>query len=96
MNFEKGIREDFSEVPLLFYLSGKGTRMENLSYKQVVPTKAWLPVTFDENTTEPVPLFWPLFEIFVELGFKEIYVLVNKGDGEKSKNILKRNSKRRM
>jgi len=95
MEFEKNIREDFSDVPLLFYLSGKGTRMENLSYKQVVPTKAWLPVTFDENT-EPVPSFWPLFDVFLELGFKEIYVIVNKGDGEKSKNILKRSLKQRM
>jgi len=85
-------REDFSEVPLLLYLGGKGTRMENLSYKQVVPTKAWLPVTFDENT-EPVPLFWPLFEIFLELGFKEIYVVVNKGDGEKSKKYFEKKLK---
>jgi dTDP-glucose pyrophosphorylase len=87
MEFEKSIREDFSEVPLLFYLGGKGTRMENLPYKQIVPTKAWLPVTFDENT-EPIPSFWPLFEVFLELGFKEIYVIVNKGDGEKSKKYF--------
>jgi hypothetical protein len=92
MKFEKGVREDFSEVPLLFYLGGKGTRMEDLSYKQIVPTKAWLPVTFDENT-EPVPLFWPLFEIFLELGFKEIYLLVNKGDGEKSKKYFEKKLK---
>jgi dTDP-glucose pyrophosphorylase len=92
MNFKKEIREDFSEIPLLLYLGGKGTRMENLSYKQVVPTKNWLPITLNENA-EPVPLFWPLFEIFLELGFKEIFVLVNKGDGEKSKKYFEKKLK---
>jgi NDP-sugar pyrophosphorylase family protein len=62
--------------------------MEDLAYKHVVLSKQWLPIGFDENN-EPIPLFWRNFEILLELGFKEFYIIVNK-DGEKVKRYFKK------
>jgi NDP-sugar pyrophosphorylase family protein len=84
MDFEN-IREDFSNVPVLLFCGGKGKRMGNLAYKHILPSKEWLPI-FDESN-KPVPLFWPIFEIFLELGFKEIYILIS-GEGEKVKRYF--------
>ena len=88
MSFEKSIREDFSDIPVVFFLGGQGTRMEDLAYKHVVLSKQWLPIGFDENN-EPIPLFWKNFEILLELGFKEFYIIVNK-DGEKVKRYFEK------
>jgi len=88
MSFEKSIREDFSDIPVLFFLGGQGTRMEDLAYKHVVLSKQWLPIGFDENN-EPIPLFWRNFEILLELGFKEFYIIVNK-NGEKVKRYFEK------
>jgi NDP-sugar pyrophosphorylase family protein len=88
MSFEKSIREDFSDIPVLFFLGGEGTRMEDLAYKHVLPSKQWLPIGFDENN-EPIPLFWRNFEILFELGFREFYILVNK-DEEKIKKYFEK------
>ena len=91
MSFEKSIREDFSDIPVLLFLGGDGTRVENLSYKNVVPSKQWLPIGFDENN-EPIPLFLPNLEIFLELGFKEFYIIVKK-EGEKVKKYFEKKLK---
>jgi len=91
MSFEKSIREDFSDIPVLFFLGGEGTRMEDLAYKHVLPSKQWLPIGFDENN-EPIPLFWRNFEILFELGFKEFYIIVNK-NGEKVKKYFEKKFK---
>jgi len=88
MSFEKSIREDFSDIPVVFFLGGQGTRMEDLAYKHVVLSKQWLPIGFDENN-EPIPLFWRNFEILLELGFKEFYIIVNK-NGEKVKKYFEK------
>jgi NDP-sugar pyrophosphorylase family protein len=88
MSFEKSIREDFSDIPVLFFLGGEGTRMEDLAYKHILPSKQWLPIGFDENN-EPIPLFWRNFEILFELGFREFYILVNK-DEEKVKKYFEK------
>ena len=85
MDFERNIREDFSDTPVLLFCGGKGKRMENLAYKRILPSKEWLPI-FDEYN-KPVPLFWPIFEIFLELGLKEYYVIVRK-EGEKIKGYF--------
>jgi len=91
MSFEKSIREDFSDIPVLLFSGGDGTRVENLSYKNVVPSKQWLPIGFDENN-EPIPLFLPNLEIFLELGFKEFYIIVKK-EGEKVKKYFEKKLK---
>jgi len=91
MSFEKSIREDFSDIPVLFFLGGEGTRMEDLAYKHILPSKQWLPIGFDENN-EPIPLFWRNFEILFELGFKEFYIIVNK-NGEKVKKYFEKKFK---
>jgi len=88
MSFEKSIREDFSDIPVLFFLGGEGTRIEDLAYKHILPSKQWLPIGFDENN-EPIPLFWRNFEILFELGFREFYILVNK-DEEKVKKYFEK------
>jgi UTP-glucose-1-phosphate uridylyltransferase len=80
MDFEKSIRQDFSCIPVLIYLGGEGKRMEDLAYKHVLPSKEWLPIYDEDN--KPVPLFWPIFKIFLELGFKEFYLLVSKEGGK--------------
>jgi NDP-sugar pyrophosphorylase family protein len=80
MDFEKNMRQDFSSIPVLIYLGGKGKRMEDLAYKHILPSKEWLPI-YDENN-KLVPLFWPIFKIFLELGFKEFYLLVSKEGGK--------------
>ena len=91
MSFEKSIREDFSDIPVLFFLGGEGTRMEDLAYKHILPSKQWLPIGFDENN-EPIPLFWRNFEILFELGFREFYIIVNK-NGEKVKKYFEKKLK---
>ena len=87
MDFEKSIRQDFSGIPVLIFLGGEGKRMENLAYKHVLPSKEWLPI-YDENN-KPVPLFWPVFKIFLELGFNEFYILASK-EGEKIKKYFEK------
>jgi len=87
MDFEKSIREDFSDVPLLLFCGGKGKRMENLAYKHILPSKQWLPIGFDENN-EPIPLFWLNFEIFLELGFRKFYILASE-NGESIEKYFK-------
>jgi NDP-sugar pyrophosphorylase family protein len=62
--------------------------MEDLTYKHVVLSKQWLPIGFDENN-EPIPLFWRNFEILLELGFKEFYIIINK-NGEKVKKYFEK------
>jgi len=91
MSFEKSIREDFSDIPVLFFLGGEGTRMEDLAYKHVLPSKQWLPIGFDENN-EPIPLFWRNFEILFELGFREFYTIINE-NGEKVKKYFEKKFK---
>jgi len=91
MSFEKSIREDFLDIPVLFFLGGEGTRMEDLAYKHILPSKQWLPIGFDENN-EPIPLFWRNFEILFELGFREFYIIVNK-NGEKVKKYFEKKLK---
>jgi len=91
MSFEKSIREDLSDIPVLFFLGGEGTRMEDLAYKHILPSKQWLPIGFDENN-EPIPLFWRNFEILFELGFKEFYIIINE-NGEKVKKYFEKKFK---
>jgi NDP-sugar pyrophosphorylase family protein len=91
MSFEKSIREDLSDIPVLFFLGGEGTRMEDLAYKHILPSKQWLPIGFDENN-EPIPLFWRNFEILFELGFKEFYIIIKK-EGEKVKKYFEKKLK---
>jgi NDP-sugar pyrophosphorylase family protein len=91
MSFEKSIREDLSDIPVLFFLGGEGTRMGDLAYKHILPSKQWLPIGFDENN-EPIPLFWRNFEILFELGFREFYILVSK-DSEKVKKYFEKKIK---
>ena len=92
MDFEKSIRGDFSGVPLLLFCGGKGKRMENLAYKHILPSKEWLPIYNESNKL--VPLFWPNFEILLELGFKEFYILTTK-EGEKVKRYFEKEFKGR-
>ncbi|MGB9703655.1 MAG: hypothetical protein ACPLXS_03015, partial [Candidatus Micrarchaeales archaeon] len=89
MVFEKSIREDFSKIQVLFFIGGKGERMKNLAYKQILPSKSWLPISTE---TEPLPLFWRNFEILLEFGFKEFYFLTTE-DGEKIKKYFKTRTK---
>jgi NDP-sugar pyrophosphorylase family protein len=92
MNFEKSIREDYSNIPAIIFLGGKGKRME-IAYKEILPSKEWLPIGFDEKG-EPIPLFWWNFEILLELGFKEFYFVVTK-EGEKVKRYFEKKFKGR-
>jgi len=87
--FKRGIREDFSDIPVVFFLGGEGSRMEDLAYKHVVLSKQWLPIGFDENN-EPIPLFWPIFEILQELGFREFYILINENEKKVKKYFEKK------
>jgi len=91
MSFEKSIREDLLDIPVLFFLGGEGTRMEDLAYKHILPSKQWLPIGFDENN-EPIPLFWRNFEILFELGFREFYIIINE-NGEKVKKYFEKKFK---
>jgi NDP-sugar pyrophosphorylase family protein len=85
MKFES-IREEFFDIPVFIYLGGKGTRMKSLPYINLLEKqqKEYIPISFDENN-EPIPLFWPIFEIFLELGFRKFYILVS----ENGENIEK-------
>jgi NDP-sugar pyrophosphorylase family protein len=91
MSFEKSIREDLSNIPVLLFLGGEGTRVENLAYIIVVISKPWLPIGFDKNG-EPTPLFLPTFKMLWELGFKEFYIIVRK-DGERVKKYFEKKFK---
>jgi UTP-glucose-1-phosphate uridylyltransferase len=87
MSFEKSIREDHSNIPAIIFLGGKGKRME-IAYKEILPSKEWLPIGFDEKG-EPIPLFWRNFEILLGLGFKEFYFVVT-GEGGKIKRYFEK------
>ena len=91
MSFEKSIREDFSDIPVLLFLGGEGIRISDLAYKDVVLSKSWLPIGFDKNG-EPIPLFLPTFEMLLELGFNEFYMIVRK-DGERVKKYFEKKFK---
>jgi NDP-sugar pyrophosphorylase family protein len=91
MSFEKSIREDFPNIPVLLFLGGEATRMENLPYTSVVISKPWLPIGFDKNG-EVIPLFLPTFEMLLELGFNEFYIIVRK-DGERVKKYFEKKFK---
>jgi len=88
MKFES-IREEFFDIPVFIYLGGKGTRMKSLPYINLLEKqqKEYIPISFDENN-EPIPLFWPIFEIFLELGFRKFYILVSE-NGESIKKYFK-------
>jgi NDP-sugar pyrophosphorylase family protein len=64
-----------SKVPAIILLGGQGTRMENLAYKHILPSKQWLPIGFDENL-EVIPLFWKSFSVLIKTGVKKFYIIV--------------------
>jgi dTDP-glucose pyrophosphorylase len=64
-----------SKVPAIILLGGQGTRMENLAYKHILPSKQWLPIGFDENL-EVIPLFWKSFSVLIKAGVKKFYIIV--------------------
>jgi len=76
---------DFSQIPVVIFAGGKGKRIEDFAYKHILPSKEWLPIYGRNNKL--VPLFWPNFEILVELGFKEFYFIITK-EGEKVKGYF--------
>ena len=64
-----------SKIPAIILLGGQGTRMENLAYKHILPSKQWLPIGFDENL-EVIPLFWKSFSVLIKIGVKKFYIIV--------------------
>jgi hypothetical protein len=76
MNFKIHIREEFEDLQVIFFIGGEGTRMKNLYYKYILPSKQWLIVGFDENG-EPIPLWFKNFEILRRAGLKNFYFLAS-------------------
>jgi NDP-sugar pyrophosphorylase family protein len=81
---------NLSDIPVLIFAGGEGKRMWNFSYVSILPSKEWLLVPHENNKL--VPLFWRIFEISVELGFEEIYIIITK-EGEKVKKFFEREFK---
>ncbi|MGC9132744.1 MAG: hypothetical protein ACP5HJ_03895 [Candidatus Micrarchaeia archaeon] len=52
--------------------------MENFAYKQIIPSKEWLPLPSNllPDFKEPIPLFWMSFEILLDVGIKEFYFVI--------------------
>ena len=76
MNFKINIREEFEDLQVIFFIGGEGTRMKDLYYKYVLPSKQWLIVGFDENG-EPILLWFKNFEILRKAGLKNFYFLAS-------------------
>jgi len=66
---------EIGEIPAIILLGGQGTRMENIAYKHILPSKHWLPIGFDENL-EVIPLFWKSFNVLIKVGIRRFYMIV--------------------
>jgi len=84
---EKPVEEiceyNFSKIPAVIFAGGRGRRM-----KTIYPlSKEWLLIVSQNHELKLEPLFWPNFEILLELGFNEFYFVVTK-KGEKVKEYF--------
>jgi len=76
MDFKTCIREGFEDLQVVFFIGGEGTRMKNLYYKYILPSKQWLIVGFDKDG-EPIPLWFKNFEILRKIGMRNFYFLAS-------------------
>ncbi|MGB9703791.1 MAG: nucleotidyltransferase family protein [Candidatus Micrarchaeales archaeon] len=89
--FENHLRKiEISNVPVIFLVGGKATRMSSLPYAALVG-KPFLPISLNTKNLEIETLFFRNFKIFYELGIKNFYLILREeSEGKKVEEYIKR------
>ena len=76
MDFKTHIREGFEDLQVVFFIGGEGSRMRNLYYKYILPSKQWLVVGYEKDG-EPIPIWFKNFEVLRKIGIRNFYFLAS-------------------